>query len=151
MRFGNPSKKTKVVTSLKGHAIEFPGKGSEPPEFPAEIAKKFPDRVPVVSEGVIYVYVPTAMHSEVQSQGLMPETEIEERDEPVGPKKPQDPEDLQKEVFDTFTTLVELGERNSFAGNGMPAMPALKELLGYDLTKAELKDLWGKFQQAQKE
>lgn len=143
MRFGNPSKKAKVVASLRGHAIEFPGKGTP--------KDKIPPGAEVSSDGVVYVYVPPAMHSEVLAQGLLSESEIEEKEPSKLPVKPQDAEKLKEAAFEAFDMLVEVNERESFSGNGYPKAQAIEKLLGYALTTGEIKDLWNAYRLEKKD
>ena len=152
MRYGNPSKKAKTIASLKGHAVEFPGKGSVAKSDVVPPHPKFPERAMLVSDdGVVYVYVPQALHEEVIAAGMLPESEIEEKDDRAGPRKPEDKAALEEQLFDTFRILVAAGERESFAGTGVPKVQAVEKLLGYDVTKADVGDAWTKFQQMPKE
>lgn len=138
MKYGNPSKKAKVVTSLKGHSIEFPGRGSVP-------AKSASAHQSVDADGVVYVYVPPAVRVEVAAAGMQPETEFEEPAEKVVSAKPEGEDELRKQVYETFKMLVELADRESFAGTGVPKSQAVEKLLGYAITNTELKNLWNRF------
>lgn len=152
MRFGNPSKKTKTIASLKGHSVEFPGKGSVTQDELPKFEEKYKDRESVVdANGVVFVYVPATMHDEVIAAGLLPESEMEEHEAPNAPKKPESAEKLREDVFAAFDTLAELNNREDFAGNGYPKADSLHKLLGYRLTSAEVKDLWPKYMQAKKD
>lgn len=141
MRFGNPSKKSRIVSSTKGHHIEFPGKGSVPKD-------NVPAAAVLAADGICFMYVPPAVHPEVIAAGMLPESEMEEAEAPKGAVKPTDPEKLREEAFEAFEILVAAGDRESFSGNGMPKAPAVEKLLGYVLTNTEIKDTWGKFQLA---
>jgi hypothetical protein len=152
MRYGNPSKKTRVVSTLKGHSIEFPGRGSvDPATLPAP-QKGHEERATIVdSDGLVYVWVPSTVRGEVEQAGLQSETERDDLDEPPNKLKPEDPEQLRKAAFDAFEILVATGERESFSGNGTPKAAAIEKLLGYPLTNGDIKDLWPKFRLAQSE
>ena len=147
MRYGNPSKKTKVVSSLKGHSIEFPGKGTltkdNLPEFPASVPAE--RRTMIAADGMVFVHVPAGLHAEMSQNGLVPETEIEEKDAPAGPVRPEDAEELRKQVYTAFDKLVEKADRESFGGHGVPKGNAIEKVLGYPLNNAEIKDLWTKY------
>lgn len=147
MRFGNPSKKTKVIASLTGHAIEFPGRGTVDPKTLPAPHKDFPERATIIDElGTVYVYVPPKMEHEVAGKGMVPESEMEQKETPEGAVKPEDPAALQKDAFEAFDKMVAAGDRESFAGNGFPKAQAVEKALGYALTKNEIHDLWSKFQ-----
>ena len=115
MRFANPSKKTKVHASTKGHAIEFPGrvavdaKGKPPEGF------KLPEGAMLSKEGLVYVHVPPLLHAEVKAAGFEPESEMEDGDEPTLPKKPESSAELETELFAAFDVLVESARREDFA------------------------------------
>lgn len=146
MRYGNPSKKAKTVASLKGHSIEFPGKGSLTKDQLPPSDPKHPDRAPLLSaDGIVFMFVPSAIRAEAASQGMLPESEIEEKDEPKVTIKPEDPDALRKAAYEAFDLLAQAGDRESFAGNGYPKAQAVEKLLGYALTNSEIKDLWGAF------
>lgn len=137
MRYGNPSKKTKTIASLRGHAIEFPGKGS--------VTQDEAPKGALVAEGIVYVHVPVAVQGEVAQQGMLPESEIEEVDEKPGPVKPEDSAKLQEAAFGAFDALINAGDRESFGGNANPKPAAVQKVLGYALTTNEVKDLWAKY------
>jgi len=144
MRFGNPSKKTKVIASTKGHAVSFPGKGTlKQADAPKEYL--------VTEDGLVFVPVPTSIQSEVAAQGMLPESEIEEKEERSGPAKPDTREALQQAVFEAFEILVATNDRESFTGVGVPKAPVVEKLLGYAVTNTEIKELWTEFKIAQKD
>lgn len=146
MRYGNPSKKTRIVSSTKGHAIEFPGKGSvDPKSVPAPVKGQEDSATIVASDGVVFVYVPPVMRGEVANQGLLPESEIEESDAPKVVTKPEDAEKLKELAFGAFEILVAAADRETFAGNGFPKPNAVEKLLGFTLTNGEVKDFWNKY------
>jgi hypothetical protein len=138
MRFGNPSKKTRVVASTKGHAIELPGRGSLTED-------KLPTGAVLSADGTVFVLVPDVMQEELVSAGLLPEDEIQEKPESAHPKKPESKDELQKEVFAAFDLVIDANERESFSGTGIPKPAAVEKITGYTLNNAELKDLWGKY------
>lgn len=151
MRYGNPLKKSKTVSSLKGHTIEFPGRGSlAKSDLPAPDPKASDElkaRYPKIDEdGIVYIYVPPVMRAEVEAVGMQSEADIEEAEEKKGVVKPTDPVELQKAAFDAFDVLVAAAERESFGGNGAPKPAAIEKLLGYPLVTSEIKDLWTKYQ-----
>lgn len=138
MRYGNPSKKTKVIASTKGHAVEFPGRGT--------IAKtEAPKGALVADDGTVFVPVPDPIVSEVAAQGMLPESELEEAEDVVKPLRPEDPEKLKAAAYKAFDQLVAGADRESFAGTGVPKGNAVEKVLGYALNNAEIKDLWGKY------
>lgn len=138
MRYGNPSKKTRVHASVMGHSVSFPGKGSIPKD-------KAPEGFVVDTDGVVYVPVPALIAHEVASIGMLAESEIEEPEDKTLPARPVDPAKLQAEVFMAFGMLKEANDRESFAGTGIPKVQAVEKLLGYNMNGTEVKDLWGKF------
>jgi hypothetical protein len=145
MRYGNPSKKSKIIASTKGHAIEFPGKGTTDKD-------KVPAEAILATDGILYVRVPDAIAEEVASAGMLPESEIEEpADGPKLPKRPEDPSIVQKEVFAAFDLVIEANERESFSGTGLPKPAAMEKILGYSLNNAEIKDLFGRYLSSKKE
>jgi hypothetical protein len=139
MRYGNPSKKTKTIATTKGHAIEFPGRGSVD-------AKTAPKEYLVSADGVVFVPVPVVIETEVANHGMLPESERDEVDEPDLPNKPEDTALLQTQVFAALDKLVASNDRESFGGNGVPKVAALEKVLGYVVTNAEIKDLWNRYQ-----
>lgn len=134
MRYGNPSRKTRFHASLKGHSVEFPGKGTV-------VKDKAPAGSFLADDGTLYVFVPPAIRAEVAAAGLLPESELQEAEEVKGPAKPEG-EALKSALNDAFAILVAAGERNSFTAAGVPAVKAVEKLLGYDLTKSEVVDQW---------
>lgn len=140
MRYGNPSKKPRVIASVRGHAIEFPGRGSVPKDA------KPPEGAVVDDIGTVYVFVPVTMEAEVAAAGMVPESEIEEQDERAKPLKPEDQGKLKKDVYDALDVLVAAGEREAFGANGQPKPAALEKLLGYAVNNAELKEFWRTYQ-----
>lgn len=138
MRFANPSKKSKTVASLKGHAIEFPGKGTV-------AAKDAPEGVFVSAEGLVFVHTPFVMHAEVLQHGLLSETEIEEELESATVVKPEDPAKLKDDMYRAFDKLVASAAREDFAGTGLPKPGAVSREVGYTVGNSEVKDFWQKY------
>lgn len=144
MRYGNPSKKTRVHASLKGHSVTFPGKGSVKKDAAPEGAL-------VAEDGIVFVYVPPVIRDEVAAAGMLPESEIEEPAEKTGPKRPEVTSELQKQVFAAFDMLIEANNREDFSGTGIPKSSAVEKLLGYPLTNSEVKDQWRDYMAAKKD
>lgn len=149
MRFGNPSKKSRTLVSLKGHSIEFIGRVSlKDGKPPADYVP--PTGSAMDSDGITYVYVPPAVRNEAISFGLQSETEMADEVETSKPVKPEDPAKLKDAAFEVFKMLTELGQREDFSGNGQPKPAAIEKLLGYPLVSSEIKELWTAFQIATK-
>lgn len=145
MRYGNPSKKNKVVASLKGHSIEFPGRGTVAAEDIKPVKNVPEDRQTILKDGMVFIHVPHGLEHEVAQNGMIPEVEIEETEVPAGPVRPEDPQKLKTEVYAAFDKLVAAAERESFGGHGVPKGNAVEKVLGYALNNAEIKDFWTKY------
>lgn len=126
MKYANPLKKTRVIASTKGHAVEFPGRAAD--------------------GTVTFVHVPHAIEQEVIAAGLQPESEAEEREEVAAPKRPESAEAIKDVVYQVFDILVGKSEREDFSGNGMPKPEAVNKLLGWPISKNEIRDLWTAYQ-----
>lgn len=147
MRYGNPSKKDRTLTSVRGHSIHFPGRGTIEKSKVPPADPKHKDRATFVDEdGIVFVFVPGAVHAEAEAMGMQAESEREEKDEPVGKLKPEDSGELKSAAFKAFAKMVNAADRESFAANGFPKLPAVEKALGYSLTTVELKDLWTQYQ-----
>lgn len=151
MRFANPSKKTRVLSSLKGLHIEFPGKVPlDAKGKPIDPAYKVPHGGVLDKAGLVFIHVPPALHQECIAANLEPETAMEEPDEATLPKKPESALDLEKQLFDAFDMIVEAARREDFAASGLPKAESIEKLTGYAVTNAEVRDTWQKYQQTKK-
>lgn len=138
MRFANPSKKTRTIASTKGHAVEFPGKGS--------IAKKDATAgMLVTDDGLVFVHVPHLMQTEVLQHGLLSETEIEDEPESDVKVKPENPTKLKDDLYRAFDKLVADAARDDFAGTGLPKPAAVSREVGYAVSPTEVKDFWQRY------
>jgi hypothetical protein len=133
MRYGNPSKKPRVIATLKGHSVEFPGRGTPPDPLPASAE---------VKDGITYVYVPPAIREEVASAGMLPESEATEPDEKEKPVRPEDPAAFKADMFRAFKKIVDRNDREDFTGTGIPKDAAMEKVLGYRITRDEMKAHW---------
>lgn len=125
MKFANPSKKSRTIASIKGHAIEFPGK---------------------TADGPVFVMVPPSLRAEVMAAGMIPESEIEEEKEDALPTPPSEPSERVAALHKVYGQLVERGARDDFAGNGSPKVEAIAKVLGWKPDAKENRDAWLAYQ-----
>lgn len=111
--------RNKVVTSTKGHTIEF--------------IKDVPVRVP------------PEMHSEVMAIGAIPCDELPAEDE-VKTAEPNDPTERKNLIKKTMEQLVIRDKREDFTASGLPDVRALKELMGFGINHKERDALWAELQ-----
>lgn len=111
--------RNKVVTSTKGHTIEF--------------IKDVPVRVP------------PEMHSEVMAIGAIPCDELPVEDE-VKTAEPNDPTERKNLIKRTMEQLVIRDKREDFTASGLPDVRALKELMGFGINHKERDALWAELQ-----
>lgn len=127
MRFFNPSKKPRIINSVHGHSIAFPGYDQK--------AER------------VFVHVPPSVQEEAIAAGLLPEEEIQEVETPVGPVEPTNPDKRREAIHVAFDKLIERGGREDFSGNSLPNTKALDQMLGWPVPKTEIKSLWDAYQQ----
>ena len=92
------------------------------------------------------VYVPPALHKEVQAFGAKP-VDAAEVESILGEEQEQKPEVAQEErhrqLLDAFKALQERNARGDFTGQGIPSIKALKTLItDFEPAKAEVENLW---------
>lgn len=111
-----------TVSSTTGHTIKFVK--DEPTYVPREM------RSAVMAIGAIAVKDAKDVIVEEVKKGAEPETE-DERD---------------ALVFKAFATMMKRSKRGDFTAAGTPHAGALKDVLGFAVDAAVIKDLWIKFQ-----
>lgn len=129
MELGNPSKKLKQVVA-HGHIIDYPGR---------------------TGEKMHYVHTPKEVVQAALAMGMEPRDEIPEEEDKVVSKRPDTADAVQSQVFDAFEMLVGAGERESFTAAGTPHAEAVSNVVGWAVSKAEVGDLWVKFQSRDKD
>lgn len=127
MKFANPSRKTKVITTLAGHAIEFPGH---------------------TPQGFKFVDVPAHVADEVRTAGMLPESEFNDEDESALPKKPESADALKTALFDAYRKLLAEDDASLFTATGVPKTKAIERVTGWEVTNAERNDSWAEFMQS---
>lgn len=91
------------------------------------------------------VYVPPALHKDVQAIGAVPvEGDVESI---LGEEKEVKPEVAQEErhrqLLDAFKLLQDRNQRGDFTGQGIPSIKALKTIItDFEPAKAEVENLW---------
>ena len=91
------------------------------------------------------VYVPPALHKDVQAIGAVPvEGDVESI---LGEEKEVKPEVAQEErhrqLLDAFKLLQDRNQRGDFTGQGIPSVKALKTIItDFEPAKAEVENLW---------
>lgn len=91
------------------------------------------------------VYVPPALHKDVQAIGAVPvEGDVESI---LGEEKEVKPEVAQEErhrqLLDAFKVLQDRNQRGDFTGQGIPSVKALKTIItDFEPAKAEVENLW---------
>lgn len=91
------------------------------------------------------VYVPPALHKDVQAIGAVPvEGDVESI---LGEEKEVKPEVAQEErhrqLLDAFKVLQDRNQRGDFTGQGIPSIKALKTIItDFEPAKAEVENLW---------
>lgn len=91
------------------------------------------------------VYVPPALHKDVQAIGAVPvEGDVESI---LGEEKEVKPEVAQEErhrqLLDAFKVLQDRNQRGDFTGQGIPSLKALKTIItDFEPAKAEVENLW---------
>lgn len=91
------------------------------------------------------VYVPPALHKDVQAIGAVPvEGDVESI---LGEEKEVKPEVAQEErhrqLLDAFKLLQDRNQRGDFTGQGIPSLKALKTIItDFEPAKAEVENLW---------
>lgn len=94
------------------------------------------------------VYVPPALHREVQAFGAIPvDDDVESVLGEAKAVKPEVPlEERHRQLLDAFKMLQERNEREDFTGQGIPAMKTLKKIItDFEPTKAEVENLWHQY------
>jgi hypothetical protein len=127
MNFANPQRKTRILATNVGHVLEFP---------------------PAVDGKLVFVHVPPEATGAAVAAGFVPEEDLPEEVEKSAPQRPAADEAMVEAVFDAFEKLVNKAERDDFNGAGMPHAASVSAVLGWPVSKAEVKDLWSKFQAA---
>jgi hypothetical protein len=134
MKFANPLKKLRNITSTLGHSIDFPGKGTKKEACPEGLE---PD-----ANGFVWVFVPPAIVPEAVAAGFMPDSEVQEEDEDELPTAPTDSDERQLAMFEAFDKLVARGAREDFTASGSPRVDAVEKVLGWKPDKNEMRDAW---------
>ena len=94
------------------------------------------------------VYVPPALHRDVQAFGAVPTEEGVESvlgEEAAAP--PEVPlEERHRQLLDAFKLLQDRNERGDFTGQGVPSIQALKKVItDFAPEKKEVENLWHQY------
>lgn len=89
-------------------------------------------------------HVPPFMEREAQAIGALPVEDTDVSLVPQDPKLPSTPqgEDRNKEVFAAFDLLIERNDSNDFTGQGAPSVKAVEKIVGFDVDRSEVLELW---------
>lgn len=72
--------------------------------------------------------------------------------DPIVPEVPAPtPEQRRDDIFAAFQLLSERNSANDFTGAGVPTVKAVEKIVGFDVDRTEVSELWGEFKIAKAE
>lgn len=89
-------------------------------------------------------WVPNHMIRDAEAIGAIPvDGDLQD---PLGEEKklPEIPvgDDRKDQIFTAFELLIERNEANDFTGQGVPTVKAVEKIVGFDVERSEVLELW---------